>query len=231
MISQTTEIEYPPISDYGLIGDCHSTALVSRAGSIDWACLPRMDSPSIFGRLLDWNRGGYCRIHPAAAARVRRRYIPGTLVLETIFHTDEGRARITDCFTMKRGGAQTPYQQLLRIIDGLEGRVTFEIEAVARFQYGSVRPLVRRIDETTFTILGSDCGLILSTDMNLEIRDRHDLFGRCTVAGGDRRRLSIVFELPERIDDLNFHASTLGACDSRLDATVEWWHRWRQGSL
>ncbi len=55
---------YPPIGDYAVIGDCHSAALVSRAAAVDWCCLPRFDSASVFGRLLDWERGGYCQIEP-----------------------------------------------------------------------------------------------------------------------------------------------------------------------
>ena len=72
---------YPPISDYALIGDCHSAALVSRSGSIDWCCLPRFDSDSSFGRLLDWRKGGYFAITPVGRYRVKREYRGDSLVL------------------------------------------------------------------------------------------------------------------------------------------------------
>jgi GH15 family glucan-1,4-alpha-glucosidase len=84
---------YPSLADYALIGDCHTAALVSRAGSVDWMCAPRFDSGSCFGRLLDWKRGGHCAIAPISESHAEsRRYLDGTLVLETVFGADEGEA-------------------------------------------------------------------------------------------------------------------------------------------
>src|SRR4051795_13435647 len=99
-----TGMPYPPICDYGFISDCHATALVSKDGSIDWCCMPRIDSASLFGRILGWNTGGYCRICPTAAFRSSRSYLDGTLILETIFTTDSGKLRMLDFFPMRRGG-------------------------------------------------------------------------------------------------------------------------------
>jgi GH15 family glucan-1,4-alpha-glucosidase len=85
--------EYPPIADYGLIGDGQSAALVSRAGSIDWCCLPRFDSGSCFGRLLDWERGGHFSISPVESGRessIHRAYAGDTMVLETRFRVEGG---------------------------------------------------------------------------------------------------------------------------------------------
>src|SRR5438874_11271826 len=97
---------YPPISTYALIGDCHSAALISEVASIDWCCLPRFDSGSCFGRVLDWRRGGFCQIRPdGVKCSTSRRYVDDTLVLETTFRTGGGEARLFDCFTMRRGGA------------------------------------------------------------------------------------------------------------------------------
>lgn len=87
---------YRPITDYGLIGAMHTCALVAKDGSIDWCCLPSFDSPSTFGRLLDWRRGGYYQVSPAGAHSVSRRYIPGTNVLETTFTTAASVAKLTD---------------------------------------------------------------------------------------------------------------------------------------
>lgn len=88
---------YPPIGDYGLIGDCDSVALVSRHGSIDWWCPPRFDTPAVFCRILDTSRGGYCSVAPVATGgSVERRYRRETNVLETTWSVGSGRARVTD---------------------------------------------------------------------------------------------------------------------------------------
>ena len=112
---------YPPISDYAFIGDCHAVALVSRGGSMDWCCMPRIDSRSCFGRLLDWERGGYFSITPSGSWQSSRRYLDGTLVLETGFTTAEGTARLLDCLPMRVGGAHTPYRQILRVLGRTAG--------------------------------------------------------------------------------------------------------------
>jgi GH15 family glucan-1,4-alpha-glucosidase len=116
------EARHRLIGDYALIGDCHAAALVSRAGSIDWCCMPRFDSGSIFGRLLDADRGGFCSLGPHdTRADGSRRYLDGTLVLETRFQSSSGEARLLDCFTMRGGGAEHPYRQLLRVVEGTRG--------------------------------------------------------------------------------------------------------------
>src|ERR687896_471687 len=95
--SRTSEsASYPPIDDYALIGDCRSAGLVSRDGSLDWLCLPRFDSPSIFAALLDARTGGRFRIRPRGAFRAERRYLPGTNILETTFHTPGGAFVLRD---------------------------------------------------------------------------------------------------------------------------------------
>ena len=95
-----------PIEDYALIGDLHSAALISRDGSVDWLCLPRFDSAACFAALLGDDRHGHWRISPVAGNyRVRRRYRPGTLVLETEFVTDSGTVRVIDCMPPRDQGA------------------------------------------------------------------------------------------------------------------------------
>jgi GH15 family glucan-1,4-alpha-glucosidase len=91
---------YPPIEDYGIIGAMTTCALVSRAGSIDWLCMPDFDSPAVFGRILDWHKGGHFQILPKEVKSVDRRYLPRTNVLETTFWTQTGVAKLTDFMVM-----------------------------------------------------------------------------------------------------------------------------------
>src|SRR5690606_11002147 len=112
----THDSPYPPIADYAMIGDCHCTALVSRAGSVDWCCMPRLDDDSCFGRLLDWRQGGYCQIVPGHGDYVSsRRYLGETMILETRFCTPEGEALLLDFFTVDVDPLVNPRYDLVRI--------------------------------------------------------------------------------------------------------------------
>src|SRR5437660_285284 len=138
---------YPPIGDYALIGDCHTAALVSREGSIDWCCLPRFDSGSAFGRLLDWERGGHCQIAPAPGTgswERTRQYLEDTLVLQTTLRGRRGEVRVLDCLSVDDRGREPRGPRLLRVIDGRQGRAELDVRIVPRFDYGQVTPWIRR---------------------------------------------------------------------------------------
>src|SRR4051795_2197846 len=116
-----------PIAEYAMLSDCSSAALVGTDGSIDWLCLPRFDSPALFSRLLDPD-AGHCAITPVGPYEVERRYLPGTLVLETTFSTDFGSVRMLDALAFAPGqrghdvGLDAPHE-LLRAVTGVEGEV------------------------------------------------------------------------------------------------------------
>jgi len=217
---------YPPIDHYGFIADCHSAGLVSKTGSIDWCCMPRIDSSSCFGRILDWEKGGYCRVAPVSHYENSRRYLDRTLVLETTFQTETGRARLLDCFTMRRGGEHNPHRQILRIIEGLSGKVDFKIDIVPRFDFGAIKPWIRCYRQNHHIAIGGSSGLLISGDVSIKMKHRHDLTGTFTVEKGQRRRLSILHRLPENLDENLVDVPDPKELDRRLEETIEWWHNW-----
>ncbi len=217
---------YPSIDDYAYIADCHSSALVSRSGSIDWCCMPRIDSGSCFGRILDWVKGGYCQIVPTRSYEASRRYLEGTLVLETTFRTREGEARLIDCFTMRKGGKHDPHQQILRIMEGIRGRMEFTLEIVPCFDYGTTKPWVRRYKERDYIAIGGNDGLLISGDFHCEMKGRHSLSGSCAVEAGERTHLSILYRRPEELDEDLVEPPAPEELDRRLEETVAWWRSW-----
>jgi GH15 family glucan-1,4-alpha-glucosidase len=217
---------YPPIGDYGFIADCHSSALVSRSGSIDWCCMPRMDDGSVFGRLLDWDRGGFCRIAPSGEYETERRYLEGTLILETTFRAEGGTARLIDGFVMREGGRTDPARQLLRVVEGVGGSVELEARVAPRFEYGVARPWIRPYGDGHWCALGGDDGLVISGDVEWQLDDRSDLAASFTVSEGERIRLSLAHVQPEDIDDGSEDAPGPEEVDRRLEETVQWWRRW-----
>jgi GH15 family glucan-1,4-alpha-glucosidase len=217
---------YPPIGDYGYIADCHSSALVSKSGSIDWCCMPRVDSRSCFGRILGWDQGGYCQIAPSTPYKTSRRYLDDTLVLATTFHVFGGEACLIDCFPMRRGGRHTPHQQILRIIEGVKGKVEFTVEIVPRFDYGAIKPWIRRYGENHYIAIGGCDGLVVSGDFRLHMEGRHDLVGTSVVEKGQRFHLSILYRRPEDLDKGSIEPPTIEELDRRLEETVHWWQAW-----
>src|SRR6476659_1768087 len=132
------------IADYAIIGDCRSAALVSRAGSIDWLCWPRFDSPSLFAALLDQEKGGRFVIAPRQSDRVTRRYVGDTNVLETTFHSAKGVLRLTDLMPVasevdKRRELR-PQHEILRQAECVEGEAELEVIYCPRPDYACIRP-------------------------------------------------------------------------------------------
>lgn len=215
------------ISDYAVIGDCHSAALVARTGSIDWCCLPRFDSASCFGRLVDPEAGQWT-LAPTAEHGCERRYLEGTLLLETTFRTSTGVATVTDCFAMHEGGRSSPYRQIIRLVEGVEGEVELTSALSARLDYGSVRPWIRDHGPGSWTVVGGDQGLEVCGDVPFERDGDHDLVAGFRVAAGERRRAVLTFVRPEQVDAGPRAALEPTEIDERLDDTVSWWRRWSE---
>src|SRR5713226_7100553 len=161
-----------PIDEYSLLSDCRSAALVSRTGFVDWLCFPRFDGPSVFARLLD-DQAGHWSICAVDATEVSRRYLEGTMVLETTFHTPTGSAVLVDAMAMGRNerghelGVDSP-GIVLRSVSCQSGTVDIEFEYAPRFEYGLIFPLLRPI-EGGIVARGGAVVLVLSSPMVLPI--------------------------------------------------------------
>jgi GH15 family glucan-1,4-alpha-glucosidase len=167
------------IEDYAIIGDCKTAALVGRDGSIDWLCWPRFDSAACFAALLGTAENGRWLLAPKCPApNVRRRYVPGTLILETEFQTETGSAAIIDFMPPPDGAAD-----LVRIVVGRSGQVTFRTELVVRFDYGATVPWVTRADDGTIDAIAGPERLVLRTSVTLRGEDLKTV-GEFTVDAG-----------------------------------------------
>jgi GH15 family glucan-1,4-alpha-glucosidase len=220
----------PPIRDYALIGDCHGSALISGTASIDWCCQPRFDSGSCFGRLLDWQRGGSCSVsldgelEPEGASA----YLDDTLVLETTLSTTSSTVRFLDFFAMREHGAERPRRELVRIAECTRGTAEVTIDTSPRFDYGAIRPWLRRAGSEAFTAIGGDDGMLVWSDRGMHV-DADSLVAAATLQTGARLRFVMRFVRPHELDDEAIAtAPRAEEIDDRLDETLAWWKRWRE---
>lgn len=202
------------IEDYALIGDCETGALVGRDGSIDWLCVPRFDSPACFAALLGTPEHGRWLLAPAAPVRqVRRRYRPGTLVLETEFETDAGVVAVIDCMPTRE---RTPY--LVRMVEGRQGTVPMRLELVIRLDYGSLVPWVRRRDDGIEAVGGSNA-LRLRTPVALQGKD-FTTVAEFTVAAGECVPFTLTWFPSHEAEP------PAPAAEAAIQETEAWWREW-----
>jgi GH15 family glucan-1,4-alpha-glucosidase len=203
------------LEDYGLIGDMQAAALVGRTGAVDWLCLPRFDSASCFSALLGDDRHGRWLVAPAGQVRANfRRYRPGTLVLETDFETSEGAVRLVD-FMPRR--AQGP-PRVMRIVEGLRGRVPMRMELSLRPDYGSIRPWIELASDGAIATAGPDA-FRLSTPLPLQVEDG-TVIAEFVAVEGARERLTLTWHLSYE------ESPAVEDADSALARTEAWWREW-----
>ena len=228
---------FPPIGSYGFLSDCHTSALVSFLGTVEWLCFPRFDSPSVFATLLD-RSAGHMRLRPkGVTVPISRRYVPGTLVIETTWVTDTGWAIVKDALTIAewasvgddpdQGRPQATHESdrsLLRTITCIDGEVEMEMECVPRFEYGaeaaewSGGPLGEAVAKSP-----DGTGLQLTSDMDL------------TIAGDSVRGTVTLREEESGFCALTWGDGSLGGPRSapealeRIDSTEEFWREWLRG--
>lgn len=205
-----------PIEDYALIGDCTTAALVSRAGSIDWLCWPRFDSPACFAALLGTPEHGRWLIAPEAApVRTERRYRDGSLVLETLFTTGDGEAAVIDFMPV-----DAQESSVIRIVEGRRGRVPMSMELAIRFDYGAAVPWVTRMagGQAVRAIAGPDM-IVLRADVELAGRGLTTV-STFSVGEGERVRFVLTYGPSHR--DIPFALDVRAA----LDVTEGFWRNW-----
>jgi GH15 family glucan-1,4-alpha-glucosidase len=201
------------IEDYALLSDTQTAALVHRNGSIDWLCFPRFDSGACFSALLGTEENGRWLLAPVAGGTSTRRYLDDTFVLETIWETDEGTARVLD-FMPPRGRAP----DVVRIVEGVSGTVRMRSELVIRFDYGHIIPWVRRTDHTRLAVAGPDA-LCLRTPARTRGENMRTI-SECTVEPGQRVPFVLTWypshaQQPEAIDP-----------EQALADTESFWRDW-----
>jgi alpha,alpha-trehalase len=227
---------FPPIGSYGFLSDCHTAALVSFGGSIEWLCFPRFDSPSAFAALLDRGAGHMSLRPKGVVVPISRRYVPGTLVIETTWVTETGWVVVKDALTIadwvsphgdqphKRGRPDTEHESdhsLLRTMTCIDGEVEMEMECLPRFGYG--------LEETRWD--GGELGeavataadgteLVLTSDIDLRVEGEatsghvtlhEDQSAFCAVTWGNEH-LGGPRSAPEALE--------------RIDSTEEFWREW-----
>lgn len=199
------------IEDYALLGNCQTAALVARDGSLDWLCFPRFDSTACFAALLGSEEHGRWKIAPRAEViAVERRYREGTLILETVFQTRDGRAMLIDFMPMNTSG------HVVRMVVGLSGQVEFGVDLAIRFDYGSSVPWVERKDAHTLTAVAGPEMLVLHSPVALHPQDHHTA-SQFQVGEGERKVFILAYQpsfepLRARID-----------ADHALEATAAYW--------
>ncbi|MDX3096975.1 glycoside hydrolase family 15 protein [Streptomyces sp. ME01-24h] len=207
------------IEDYALIGDMQTAALVCRDGTVDWLCLPRFDSPAIFAGLLGTEEHGYWRLGPAHAggtpppAATRRRYRGDSLVLESEWDTPRGTVRVID-FMPPRDGAP----QLIRIVEGVSGRVPMRSALRMRFSYGWVVPWVHKVGERTVAVAGPD-SVWHDTDVETYGKDL-TTYADFTVSPGERVAFTISWQPSHK------EPPALADPETSLEATEDFWREW-----
>jgi GH15 family glucan-1,4-alpha-glucosidase len=228
--------QFPPIGSYGFLSDCHTAALVSFSGSVEWLCCPRFDSPSAFAALLDRGAGHMWLRPKGVIVPISRRYSPGTLVVETTWVTDTGWVVVKDALTIadwavaggeqasRRGRPDTAHESdrsLLRTMTCIDGEVEMEMECLPRFGYGAegARWSGGELGEAAASA-ADGTELLLTSDLHLEVADgaargrvtlQEDQTAFCAVTWGNGE-LGGPRSAPEALE--------------RIDSTEEFWREW-----
>jgi GH15 family glucan-1,4-alpha-glucosidase len=214
---------YAAIRDYAAIGDGRAVAMIARDGAIDWLCTPDLDSPSVFGALLDAERGGSFELRPSEPYRVERRYRPGTNVLETTFQTEGGVVRVVDAMTLAAPGLG-PFRELARRVEGLAGEVSLRWRVEPRFGYAQAETRMERRLGVPVATSGASALAVQCWNADDSASDQAAVGGSMEVRAGESALIAVGIANQE---PLVF--SSRAQVEARVEATARGWADWSAG--
>jgi GH15 family glucan-1,4-alpha-glucosidase len=217
---------YQPIEDYAVIGDLHTVALVGKNGSIDWCCIPRFDSPSVFGALLDAEKGGEFRISPLVDGNVKmgrkQLYLPETNILITRFLTADGVGEITDFMPVKVSRLVDHQHNIVRSVAVVRGSLSFEMVCRPAFNFAR-DPHKTHISDHGVAFESQALCLCLSSSVAMHEDERGGVRATFTLNAGESVRF--VME-SARHSELEPHQPSLGEYKEAFQKTLNYWRRW-----
>ncbi|HET9759567.1 MAG TPA: glycoside hydrolase family 15 protein [Nocardioidaceae bacterium] len=221
--------DYPLIADHGLIGDLQTSALVSTDGSIDWFCAPRFDSPSIFGALLDHQRGGHFRVRPTVEVFTSKQlYFPDTAILVTRFMTEAGVGEVVDFMPVTTGTVASTRHRLVRMLRCVRGQMTFAVDIAPRFDYGR-EPHETHVADDGVVFQGKQTAMTLNLVKEPEderlararVDENGDVHAELTLQGGQMRGLVLETGTAGPVRQVR-----VAEAWRLFDETVRFWESW-----
>ena len=225
------ENRYLPIGAYAIIGDCHTAALVSSLGAIDWYCPGRFDAPAVFCRLLDGGQGGYWSLAPQKSFRTERHYLDNTNVLQTTFTYNGRRVRVLDLMPVhpRQGSERQGYDvgtshTILRRVEALDGDVTVDLRLKPTFDYGQAQSEISVVPGKGALMSSDSQSLVLACPgVDLSVAGDGTLSAQIHLRAGERRWLALM----DVDDSADVHdAFELEDCDGPLQQTLDYWEKW-----
>jgi len=215
---------YPPISDYALLSDCHSGALVSKDGSIDWCAFHRFEARPVFARLLDWDQGGYFQIAPTAEYDSSRAYVPNTNALETRFETAAGVLTVVDALVVRVEEGH-PDHRLVRRVQCESGSAEVRLRFEPRFDYALTEPRVELIDDDLAIAYGGPDALVLQSELAVRAAGMSACEAVHTLSEGDDALVTLTWCLPQELKPERLpREQILG----ELEGTIGYWQAWAE---